>query len=115
TAITQTATVNFKAGSTSATNSQVYAFSPVAADGISTTIIFVEFYYAQDNPVSNETVSISATGNAHLNASTGVTNSNGFVEFTATDTTAETVIFQVTDPEDMVVIAQTATVVFVPG
>lgn len=116
--VTQTAQVQFAAGSVNAAQSTVAA-SPqsVTADGSGTSTITVTLKDSNANPVSGKTVALSQNSGGHSTIITvsGTTNASGRATFTVKNATAEAVTYTATDQTDNVTVTQTAQVQFVAG
>ena len=115
--IAQTATVTFAAGAPDPTHSTVGA-SPtsVTANGVATSIVTVTLLTRTNAPVSGKTVTLASNRGATdtISAASGSSSASGLVTFTVKSTTAGSAIFTATDGTDVMVVAQTATVSFVP-
>jgi N-acetylneuraminic acid mutarotase len=101
----------------SATTSTVSA-SPasVTADGVTASTITVTLKDAFGNLVSNKTVSLTASGgSSNISTASGLSNANGVVTFTVTDTKAEAVTYTAKDATDNTTITPTASVTFTAG
>lgn len=90
------------------------------ANGVDFDTITVTLLDAGSNPVVGHNVALAALGapaGVVISPPSGPSNASGQVTFTVTSTVAHPggVQFQATDTDDVVVIAQTATVVFVAG
>ncbi|MDR3645017.1 MAG: invasin domain 3-containing protein, partial [Clostridia bacterium] len=116
--VSQTAQVQFVAGSVSSAQSTVTA-SPasVTADGSGTSTITVTLKDSNANPVSGKTVALAQNSGASSTITTvsGTTNSSGQATFTVKNTKVETVTYTATDQTDSVTVSQTAQVQFVAG
>ncbi|SEE85996.1 Ig-like domain-containing protein [Ruania alba] len=113
--IAQTATVTFTAGDVSASVSTMTA-SPtsVVADGESTSTITVTVLDANQNPVVGHSVSLAAgSGSSEVSEPGGLSDADGVVTFTVTNTVAEQVTYTATAGQTE--LAQTAAVNFTPG
>ena len=113
--ITQTATVTFTAGTTSASVSTVTSSpSSVAADGTRTSTITVTLKDANGNPVPGKTVTLASSrgGTDTISAASGASSVAGVVTFTVKSSTQGSAGLSATDTTDSVTITQTATVVF---
>ena len=119
--ITQTATVNFLAGSVAnvGTSTVVAAPTSVVADGSTTSTITVTLKNAVNNPVSGKTVTLAKTsgpGTPVITTVSGISDVNGRATFTVASTTAGTDVLTATDVTDgNIAITQTATVTFTVG
>ncbi len=115
--LTQKPTITFQAPKVDANHSSVTA-APAnpPADGSTPTTITVTLRDEASNaqPVAGQTVTLSGTGSAVITpaATPNVTNASGVATFTATDASAEGVIFTATDTTESTVIANTASVTF---
>jgi len=85
-----------------AASGNIVAFSDVAAaDGQSTDTITVTLQDAQGHPVVGRVVSLQQTGNSVITPPIpNVTNANGQIAFTVTDTVQETITYTATDVGD---------------
>jgi hypothetical protein len=109
--------VLFTAGTANAGTSSVAA-SPtsLAADGVTATTITVTLKDANGNPVSGDNVSLAdGSGHAIISAASDVSDANGVVTFTATDTIPESVTFAATDTDAGVGPFGAAAVTFTPA
>ncbi len=115
--ITQTATVNFQPGPSSASLSTVSA-SPagVPADGSTPSTITVTLKDKYSNPEpAGISVSLTAgSGSSVITTSPATTNASGVATFTVTDNTVETIVYSARDVTNSVSITQTASVHFQP-
>lgn len=115
TALTQTASVNFTAGSISAERSTVTAApTSVVADGVAAPTITVTLLDTNSNSVAGQEVTLAAGGGgSEVSAPSGASDAEGVVTFTVTNTVAEQVTY--TASAGGVEIEQPATVTFTPG
>ncbi len=100
-ALAQTTTINFVSPPATA-GSISSSLSSVANDGTSSTTITVTLQNAKGQGASGKVVDLSqGAGHSVVTAPTpAVTNSSGQIQFTATDTTAESVTYTATDITD---------------
>ena len=116
-ALTQTATVDFVSAPATAGNIGA-SLANVPNDGTSSTTITVTLQNAKGQGASGKVIDLSqGAGHSVVTApSPAVTNSSGQIQFTATDTTAETVTYTATDVTDSgLPIPGSATVTFGTG
>ncbi len=106
----------------SATSTVTAAPNSVSADGATTATVTVTLTDTSADPVADKIVSLAQPGGRHsvISAPGGVSDGNGQVTFTVTDTTVESVTYTATDVTDGVVLTPTASVSFttppyVPG
>jgi photosystem II stability/assembly factor-like uncharacterized protein len=86
----------------------------VPADGTMKTTITVTLRDAHGNFAPGRTVTLGHNGSATVSGSPATTSSDGQASFTASDITAQNVVFSATDTTDSVPITATATVAFTP-
>ena len=88
----------------------------VPADGVASVVIRADLTDANAYPIAGKTVSVSTSAGSHAVVSqpTATSDADGFVTFTATDTTAETVTFTVTDTTDGVTLPTTTATLVAP-
>ena len=93
--ITQTASVQFLAGSPQPSQSQVTATPlEVPSDGVTASTVDVELKDSFGNPVPGQAVILSASsGSSHISHDPSVSDQNGQVTFEVTDVTAEYVTY----------------------
>jgi len=111
-AITPTATVTF--GASAAASTVAAAPSSVTADGSSASTITVTLKDADNQPVTNKTVTLAKTsgpGTPVITTVSGTTDTNGVATFTVTSTTVGADVFTATG--DSVAVTPTATVNFI--
>lgn len=114
--LVQTASVTFTTGPGNATLSTVSANpTSLTADGVSASTLTVTLRDSQRRPVSGKAVTMTAGGHSILSAASGLSDVNGGVTFTVTDTTAEALMYSAKDVTDGVTISQTAVVTFIAG
>lgn len=88
----------------------------VVANGTSSSTITVTLKATEGQPIVGSTVTLTPNqGSSIISPISGVSDANGQVFFTVTDTAIETVIFTATDTTNNVVILQQAAVSFVEG
>jgi Bacterial Ig-like domain (group 1)/IPT/TIG domain len=115
--ITQTVAVAFAPGPVNASKSTVSA-SPVTVNSssVASSTVTVTLEDAAGNPVSGQTVTLTASGgNSSISAASGASSASGVVTFTVTDSSTESVTYTASDSTKSVTITQTATVAFAPG
>lgn len=106
----QTAANNIPSTSTS---TLVATPTVVLADGVNSSGITVTVLDGNGVPIQGNTIVLTQSGSAVISPSaSGITNANGQVTFTVTDTTAQTVTFTATDQQTSIVIG-TVDVTFV--
>ena len=65
-------------------------------DGTTASVSLVSLYDSNGLPVAGKTVTLTATGSAHISPASGVSDADGNVSFQVTDSTAETVTLTAT-------------------
>ncbi len=112
--ITQTTQVTFDVLPTHpGTSTVTTSASNVPADGTTAATITVTLLDGLNGPVMGHTVSLTqGGGSSTISAPSGLSDANGQVTFTVTNTTAEAVTYTATDDTDAVTITQTAQVTF---
>ncbi|MHB8384114.1 MAG: protease pro-enzyme activation domain-containing protein [Candidatus Binataceae bacterium] len=65
-------------------------------DGTTASLTLISLYDSNGLPVAGKTVTLTATGSAHISPASGVSDANGNVSFQVTDSTAETVTLTAT-------------------
>ncbi|MGC1678689.1 MAG: protease pro-enzyme activation domain-containing protein [Candidatus Binataceae bacterium] len=65
-------------------------------DGTTASLTLVSLYDSNGIPVAGKTVTLTATGSAHISPASGVSDANGNVSFQVTDSTAENVVLTAT-------------------
>ncbi len=92
-------------------SSVVASPATVPADGVSTSTITVTLQDSLGNPVVGKTITLTGTGASVIcyettcgTTANGVTDGNGVVTFTVTDTTVESVTYTATDTTDSITI-----------
>lgn len=114
--VIQTATVDFEAPPSEASQSSVSVSPPsVPADGTSVATVSVTLLSASGQPISGHDVSLSPQGSssAVVTPVSGIaTNGSGQVYFNVTDTSVQTVTFNVIDTTASVTLGRQATVIF---
>ncbi len=119
--ITDTATVNFLAGSVANANTSTVVASPtsVLANSVATSTITVTLQNATNGPVSGKTVFLSkksGPGTPVINTISGTSDANGQASFTVASTKAGADVFAAADVTDRsIVLTNTATVTFTVG
>ncbi len=100
--VTLTQATNVAFGVSSAGSGSIIAFTDaVVADGTSTDTITVTLADGMGRPTPGKLVALAQTGNSVISApSPSVTNGNGEIVFTVTDTVQETITYTATDVTD---------------
>ena len=113
TILTSTATVTFGTLTVDPGVSTLTAVSPAKVNGAGTQAV-VTLLTTGKSPIVGKTVSLTASSATAtvVNPSSTVSNSQGQVTFTVTDTTAESVTLTAVDTTDPIALTQTATVQF---
>ncbi|GFZ75783.1 hypothetical protein GCM10008018_21250 [Paenibacillus marchantiophytorum] len=102
-------------GSKSSVSASIVTATPVIveANGTDKSTIIVTLRDANNQPVSNKLVSLSASGGSSvINSVYGTSNPQGEVTFTVTNTVAEEITYSAKDETDHVSIAELAVVTF---
>jgi photosystem II stability/assembly factor-like uncharacterized protein len=86
----------------------------VPADGTQQSTITVTLRDANGNLAPGRTVTLIQDGSAVISGSPATTSGDGQASFTATDLTAQSVLFSATDTTDSIPITQQASVTFAP-
>jgi hypothetical protein len=112
--VAQKPVVVFQAPAVDPTHSTVSANPTTVTSGSTTITVTLRDQAANAQPVANQTVTLAGTGSAVITpaASPNITNAQGVVTFTATDTASEIVTFTATDTTSGTVISNTASVTF---
>ena len=112
--VAQKPTVVFQAPKVDPTHSTVSANPTNVASGSTTITVTLRDQAANAQPVAGQTVTLAGTGSAVITApaTPNITNAQGVVTFSATDTASEIVTFTATDTTGSTVIANTASVTF---
>jgi hypothetical protein len=114
--ILQTATAIFAAPIVDVTNSNVVAIpTAVPADGVTASTITVHLsdQAVNPSPVAGKTVTLNqGEGHSTIGPPSAVTDSNGTVTFTVTDTTNEAVTYTAMDSTDGIALTRTVIVAF---
>jgi hypothetical protein len=119
--ITDTATVNFLAGSVANANTSTVIAAPtsVLANGVATSTVTVTLKNATNGPVSGKTVTlakVSGPGTPIINTISGTSDGNGQASFTVASAAAGVYVFSATDATDGgIVLTNTATITFNVG
>lgn len=105
--------VTFVAGPAVAANSSISGSGPVVADGTSTSTVTITLMDANNNPVSGDTPTFSATntGNSNNYGTCSATDASGVSTCTLASANAETKTLSIATP----VVKAGGTVVFTPG
>lgn len=106
-------TVVFTAGAPVAVNSSITGTSPVVANGVASSTVSITLKDTNNNPVSGQTPTFSATDTSSTNSygSCSVTNASGVATCTLTSLVAETKTLSISTP----VSKSDGTVVFTAG
>jgi len=111
--ITQTATVMFETNISPTLSSVITSAATVPANGIATATITVTLLDVNGNPIQGEPIVLTALNGSSVIEDPPITDINGQVFFTVSDTVEETVTYIATDVEQGVTLADDVQVTFV--